>query len=509
MKYKRFRGLFVAMSLALTGVVCLQVFWLLNAVELEKKKFSEQVTSAMLTACKKMESGEALSLLSEAFVPDGNLPPECMQDSVVICSPGKTVRIIHNSNSPLPSPPKVPKPPDSVPTPPHPPVIVENDSVVVTSDTGMIMVMNRQQRLKSAVKDVYLKYIMKSGKADERISQKQINDALKESFTNAGITEKFSFVVKDKSTGEFEFVSDSSQLKNFAKADFKTRLFPGDMQPENEELLVLLDGHHARIISTLWPQFLLTFFFTGFLIVIFFMTFREALKQKKLSEIKNDFINNMTHEFKTPIATISLAADTLNNENVVNDPASVRKFSHIIKRENKRMNDQVEKILEMALTEKKELQIEKEKIDLNGLISKVVNEMSLQLESKNGKIKTEFENETCEINGDKFHLERVFLNLLDNAIKYSKKNPEIIIKTKSTANSIAVEISDNGIGIDADEQKRIFERFYRVPTGDIHDVKGFGLGLSYVKTIVKKHDGEISVQSKTGNGSTFSITFKK
>jgi two-component system phosphate regulon sensor histidine kinase PhoR len=513
MKYKRFRMLFAAMSLALAGVVCLQIFWLSNAIDLEKKKFSEQVREAMVKASEKIESREAFTLLSDAFGMDDALLPEKANDSIVICSSNKTVQIINSTNY-IPQPPKAPQSPGSVPPPPPtPPVFLRNDSIVIKNDSGMMLVMRKEQRLKSAVKGMYMKYVMKGGKAEDRVTKKQINDVLKESFTNAGITENFSFVVKDNSSGNFEFVSDSLQLKNFASAEFKTKLFPGDLQSEQEDLLVKLDGHHNRIISNLWPQFLLSFLFTIFLIVVFFMTFREALKQKKLSEIKNNFINNMTHEFKTPIATISLAADTVMNEKILNNPERVRQYAEVIKRENRRMNEQVEKVLELALTERNELQIVKETIDLHELLSRIVHAMALQVDAKKGKIAADFTDCTdsmggerrCEIRGDAFHLERVFMNLLDNAIKYSKNAPQIGVKTFSINDTVVIEISDNGIGISEDEQKRIFDRFYRVSTGNVHDVKGFGLGLNYVKTIVEKHGGKISVTSKPGKGSIFRI----
>lgn len=518
MKHKRFRWLFAAMSLALTGIVCLQVFWLLNAIELEKKKFSEQVHGAMVAATEKLETGEAFSMLSDAFVTNDDLPSGKVRDSIVITSPEKNIRIInHISNIPHP-PQNPPKAIDSLPpTPPEPPAIIENDSMVMKNDSGMVMVLRKEERLKSAVKGVYMKYVRHGGSAEERITQAQLHDVLKESFTNAGITEPFAFVVKDNVSGKFEFVSDSSRLKNLSSANFSTKLFPGDMSPEKEDLIVWLDDHHNRIFSNLWPQFLISILFTIFLIVVFYMTFREALKQKKLGEIKNDFINNMTHEFKTPIATISLAADTVMNEKVLNDPERVRQYAELIKRENRRMNDQVEKVLELALTERNELKIVKEAVDVNELLSRIVQSMALQVEAKKGKIAADFMDCTdavsgknnCVVQGDPFHLERVFLNLLDNAIKYSKSAPEIEVKTFSVNDTVVVEISDHGIGIAQDEQKRIFDRFYRVPTGNVHDVKGFGLGLNYVKTIVEKHGGKISLTSKLGLGSTFRIVLEK
>lgn len=508
MKYKRFRWLFAFMTLALTGVVCLQTFWLNREVQFEKKKFTEEVRDAMVKATARLESGEAFSLLTEAMIPSPKMVQDCV---IVISDSSKTVRVIH-SNIPS-TPPKAGFLTDTIapPLPPHPPqFITENDSLLVMEELhGNGIDTLKVQRFKTALKGVWMEYVFKTGEAGQRLTKKQINDALNESFKNADIKNSFAFAVHDQLNGKLEFLSDSVRAKEFEMAGFRVPLFPSDIRPKGQELVILLDDHHAKIIQALWPQFLVSLLFTLFLIFVFAITFREALKQKKLSEIRNDFINNMTHEFKTPIATISLAADTMMNESVIHDAAGVRKYGEVIKRENRRMNDQVEKVLELALTERNELEIVKETIDLNELLSRLIQNMSLQLGAKNGEIISDLSQEPVLINADAFHLERVFLNLLDNAIKYSKDAPVITIRTFVGDSKISVEISDKGIGIEADEQQRIFDRFYRVSTGNLHNVKGFGLGLSYVKTIVEKHGGKIEVESKPGKGSTFRITFKK
>jgi two-component system phosphate regulon sensor histidine kinase PhoR len=506
MKYKRFRWLLAFMGIALTGVICLQAFWLNREVKLEQKKFVEDVHDAIVKATTKIESGEALTLITDAMIPRS---PE-MRDCVVVLTDSiRQIRIVHRGNTPLP--PRIPQlPNDSLipPAPPVPPVEMENDSLISEEIYGDGNITQKVQRFKSAVKGVYMKYISTTGNVENRISKKQINDALTESFRNAGISNSFDFAVHDRQNGKLNFISDSLRKNEFNASIFRAPLFPSDVQSQGDELVILLNGHHAKIFQVLWPQFLVSLLFTVFLIVVFAMTFREALKQKKLSEIRNDFINNMTHEFKTPIATISLAADTVMNEAVIHDPESVRKYTEVIKRENKRMNDQVEKVLELALTEKRELEMVLEKVDVNELLTRLIREMSLQVNAKRGKISAELNAAFPVINGDAFHLERVFLNLLDNAIKYSGNAPEIKVVTANKINELVIEISDHGIGIPAEELQRIFDRFYRVPTGNLHNVKGFGLGLSYVKTIVEKHNGKIETESKPGKGSTFRITFK-
>ena len=226
-----------------------------------------------------------------------------------------------------------------------------------------------------------------------------------------------------------------------------------------------------------------------------------------MSEIKNDFINNMTHEFKTPLATISLAVDALKNEKVMSNPDKMTYFSSIIKEENQRMNRQVETILKAALMEKQEVQLMLRPLHVHQVIKEVTGNFILQLEDKKGKADIELKAENDLIDADEVHLSNLINNLIDNSIKYSKDNvpPEIRIITTSDEKKIYIRLEDNGIGMGRETVKRIFEKFYRAHTGNIHNVKGFGLGLSYVKTMVEAHGGEIKVDSTLGKGSAFNI----
>lgn len=505
MKHKRFRWLFTAMSLALAGIISLQVYWLDKAVGSERRKFADDVRTAMKDATAKLETGEAYTLISDALLPrEGTTDSLHQRDSVIVGAGGKSIRVYRNFESGKIPPDTFPVPP-APPLPPDQPVMnIERD--IRVADSLKIVMIGRSERMKNAVKGAWMQYINLSGKASERVNRKQIDEALAQSFKDAGIGGQFSFGVYDSLSGKFEFVTDSLQNKALRSSMYHVPLFPNDIRPGGSELRVLLEGENERIFRALWPQLLMAFLLTGVLVLVFYLTFREALRQKKISDIRNDFINNMTHEFKTPIATISLAADTVTNPAIIGDAEKVRHYADVIRRENRRMNDQVEKVLELALAERNELRLEKETISLTDLLSHAVQSMSLQVNAKNGKISFETKTELPSVKADTFHLERAITNLLDNAIKYAVAPPEIKVEASLVNGNIRVEISDNGIGIAEEEQGRIFDRFYRVSTGNRHDVKGFGLGLSYVKTIVEKHGGTISVQSKPGKGSRFIVS---
>ena len=275
-----------------------------------------------------------------------------------------------------------------------------------------------------------------------------------------------------------------------------------------QELLVLVVPNVSNII---WKQMYWMMFaailFTCIIFAAFFITLRALLNQKKLSEIKSDFINNMTHEFKTPLATISLAVDALKNEKVINDRTKMDYFSGIIKDENKRMNKQVETILQAALLDKQEIQLNENPVHANELINAAINNINLPLAEKNGKLEIHLDATNDLIMADEVHFTNIINNLLDNAIKYSKDHLFIKLSTQNFNQNLRIKIEDNGIGMNKETVNRIFEKFYRAHTGNIHNVKGFGLGLSYVKSIIDAHKGKIKVESALGKGSCFILDF--
>jgi two-component system phosphate regulon sensor histidine kinase PhoR len=238
---------------------------------------------------------------------------------------------------------------------------------------------------------------------------------------------------------------------------------------------------------------------------VFYSSINMLLKQKKIADIKNDFINNMTHEFKTPISTISLAVEVMKDGDVKKDTIKVNRYLTIIQDENRRLGLQVEKVLQMALLDKGELKLRLDSVNVHEIIEQVLANLSVQVEQKSSTIQLKLTATNSEVMADEVHLTNIIYNLLDNANKYSPENSEIIVCTENVNDLLKVSIIDKGIGMTKDQITRIFERFYRVPTGNLHDVKGFGLGLSYVKKMVELHNGQITVESKLGVGSKFEI----
>ena len=250
---------------------------------------------------------------------------------------------------------------------------------------------------------------------------------------------------------------------------------------------------------------ILSLMFTGFIVFTYASALKQLLKQRQISQIKTDFINNMTHEFKTPIATINLALDALKNPKVKDNKEFISRYHNMIREENRRMHTQVENVLRISKLEKDELDLEKAAVNLHEIITDAVTHVSLIVENKGGYIKTHFFAENSNIFGSDLHLTNIIVNIIDNGIKYTEGAPEIDIYTENINNYVVVKVVDKGIGMSKSVQKKIFEKFYREQMGNIHNVKGHGLGLSYVKRILDDHDAEINVESEKGNGSTFII----
>jgi two-component system phosphate regulon sensor histidine kinase PhoR len=282
----------------------------------------------------------------------------------------------------------------------------------------------------------------------------------------------------------------------------------GENLSTTEMLVVVIPNIKSLVYKSLQWRIATSIAFTIIILAAFSLTVQTMLRQKKLAKIKNDFINNMTHEFKTPIATISLAVDAMRNEKVLEDRGKMGYFSGIIKEENQRMNRQVETILKASQLERQEVELVLKPVHVHEVIKDVVDNFTLQLEDRKGKIELFLNAANDTIEADDVHLSNLVNNLVDNALKYSKENtpPVVKITTQSNDKKFSLKIEDNGIGMNRDTMKKIFERFYRAHTGNIHNVKGFGLGLSYVKTMVEAHDGDIKTESILGKGSTFTVT---
>ncbi|WP_438966519.1 sensor histidine kinase [Flavobacterium sp.] len=272
------------------------------------------------------------------------------------------------------------------------------------------------------------------------------------------------------------------------------------------ELLVTFPQKSKYVLSSIIWVIMLSIMLTMIIIFTYLSALRQLITQKQISEIKSDFINNMTHEFKTPIATINLALDAIRNPKIIDDKEKVHRYLQMIKDENKRMHVQVDNVLRISKLEKKELDITKEPHDLHEIIEEAVEHISLIVEDSQGKITTDLKATNTNVLLNDSHFVNVIVNMLDNAVKYSVDKPIIEIATENSAvGYVLIKIKDNGIGMSKAAQKRVFEKFYREHTGNVHNVKGHGLGLSYVKQIIDDHNGLISVESEKGKGSVFTI----
>lgn len=366
--------------------------------------------------------------------------------------------------------------------------------------------------------DQFLK-TFKTPTVAQRYTPNQVYDKLKMALNKHGLKKtNFEFAVLNRSSISNNY---EMQTLNFSKlladtARSRTFWFPlsapsGSITEglvADEELWVIVPNVKSFLLESMSWMITGSVLFTLVICTAFFITVRTMLRQKKLSEIKSDFINNMTHEFKTPLATISLAVDALKNEKVWQSREKTDYFSNIIKDENKRMNKQVETILQAALLDKQEVQLNMKPLHVHEIINRAADNFRLQMEDRGGKEELHLNAAKDLIEADEVHFTNLLSNLIDNAIKYSKDSGlHIKICTQNTGNNIRIKIEDNGIGMTKETVGRIFEKFYRAHTGNVHNVKGFGLGLSYVKAMVDAQKGKIKVDSTPGKGSTFTMEF--
>ncbi len=338
----------------------------------------------------------------------------------------------------------------------------------------------------------------------ERIDFKQLDQYLKTELSLNGIQLKYHYTVEDNDKTIVYRCADYEEEGN--DHEFTVELFPNDPIHRAGVLIVHFPALSGALSRSMWfvvPSLI----FTLVLLVTFIATLVLIFRQKKLTELKNDFINNMTHEFKTPISSISLAAQMLGDDTVKKTPQLMERLTRTIMDETKRLRMQVEKVLQLSMYEHQSANLRMQDIDINELVSGVIHTFTLKVEKNGGKIISQLEAQNPLIYVDDMHLTNVVFNLMDNAIKYRRSDAELELKVKTwnEANKVCLSIQDNGIGIAKPDLKRVFEKFYRVHTGNLHDVKGFGLGLAYVKKIVEDHKGTINVDSEVGIGTTFTI----
>ncbi len=365
---------------------------------------------------------------------------------------------------------------------------------------------NIQYQLRNKIEEQrerLLKDIFDDRPIQRRVDREILDVYLLKEFEERGIRLPYEFAVND-SRGE-QVLATTSFNPNKNTVIYQKYLFPNDLHPKANHIILYFPQRPNYIMESM-GMVLPSAVFTLIMVLSSILTLVTIVRQKRLDEIKNDFINNMTHEFKTPISTISLASQMLKDNSVAKSPTTLQHISGVIQDESKRLSIQVEKVLQMAIFDQGSVNLKIKKLDINELIHNVANNFKIKVESKEGSITERLEAKNPIVYVDEVHFTNVIFNLLDNAVKYRRGKPHLQVKTWNRPNGgVVISIKDNGMGISKENIKRIFEKFYRVPTGNVHNVKGFGLGLAYVKKIVEDHGGNISIESEINKGTKFDI----
>ena len=378
------------------------------------------------------------------------------------------------------------------------------DSRVQYAETAQ-KVKNKAEMAKEVIGD----FLTTKRSIYDRINYQVLDSLLKNEIKIKGIEIPFEYGISSVENPSYLHYASSMKYKMTGlkndKDTYEVNLFPNDYNNSENYLRVYFPNQDRYIIRNIWMMYATSLLLILVVLGCFYVAVSTILKQKQLADIKNDFINNMTHEFKTPISTISLATQMLGDEAIAGSPTIFKRYLGIIRDENKRLGSQVEKVLQTAQMERGEVQLKLGTVNVHEIIERVLENISPQIELREGVIEIDLKAENPEIQADEVHLTNIIFNLLDNANKYSPEKPIIKITTENTEKGLSIKVSDQGIGMTKESVKNIFEKFYRVPTGNVHDVKGFGLGLSYVKKMVEEHHGKINVQSKLSEGSEFEV----
>lgn len=482
------------MAIAMIGLLFLQIMYMENMIKMRNEQFSEIVTRSMYSVTTMLEQNETKYYLDQdlqeagemynfdggSFGDDLTSTTDVIQDSAKVAN---DVSIPNKANLPI--------------------LKDLNDSY----QTKQEILKGQYLYQKGLLNEVILTILSQSSNRPitERADSITVRGYLQSELENNGLKLPFEFAVVSRATGVVY------QSKGYSPEDmgevYTQVLFPNDPVNKHNYLNVFFPTKKSYIFSTV--KFIIpTFMFSIVLLIIFIFTIIVAFRQKKLNEIKNDFINNMTHEFKTPISSISIAAQMLSDDSVRKSPSMLKHVSTVINDETKRLRFQVEKVLQMSMFDRKNATMRLEEVDADGLIDSVINTFKLKVEKYGGKIEAVLESEDPIINVDKMHFTNVIFNLLDNAIKYRKEDVPLQLSV-TTSNPdethLQIVVQDNGIGIKREDLKKIFEKFYRVSTGNRHDVKGFGLGLAYVHKMVTLFGGTIKAESEFNKGTKFII----
>lgn len=515
MKERHIKIIVLLMTLAVLGLTGVQLYWISNAFKVEEQKFKSAVNEALNSTVKKLEKRETASVVINKFITD-----EDKKDTLIIKKDSAAnPKFYHISGSQSSSGPlkyfykyDVKK-------------NDKNDSDITkidyfnwnskdTSKKKAEIVSIRRKidsvivRKKNNVDQIFyqLMTVEPAKPIMQRIKPRILGDILHEELRDNGITAEYDWGIKTANSDTLSFANavDKSELNS---TEFKARLFPDDLFGVPSFLLVQFPFQKSYILRNLYLMLSFSAALIILIIFLFYRTISLLIRQKKISEIKNDLINNITHEFKTPISTISLASESLIEPKIIREPESVRKYAGVITEENNRLRKMVENLLNTAVIEKGNFQLNKERLNVHEIILELVDKFSVIINNNGGKINTDLAAENSFIRGDKIHVTGILSNLLDNSIKFSREKPEISICTKSESGNLIISFTDNGIGISKQDLDKIFDIFYRTQAGNIHDTRGYGIGLNYVRKMVEAHNGKISVASKPGKGTMFELIF--
>ncbi|OGS69635.1 MAG: two-component sensor histidine kinase [Flavobacteria bacterium RIFCSPLOWO2_12_FULL_35_11] len=517
MRKRIFVLIVILMSIALIGIIFVQVFWIKNTVQITEEQFTSNVKFALAKVSddiKQREFNDFYFKIAELYKEGEKLKESDVRKFIYEKIDTTNNEKFTYSQSIIESNYKVPT------------EFFENDTVnfrEIFSKEEIVIV--KDQVLDNAAgtmappEERYVKVGRFEG-AERSYLERQFDIftsklPVHRRVTNREISFRLANELKSKGIGtNFKYGIYSNGLATQVKSGYfrkevgKSYMVPMFADAEgnsNYQLYVTFPEEKNYILASISKILALSVFFILIIILAFVSALYQLVKQKQISEIKTDFINNMTHEFKTPIATINLALDAIKNPKVIGDQEKVMRYVQMIREENKRMNAQVENVLRISKLEKNQLDVSKEKVDVHDLIEEAVTHVDLLVKDKGGYIKMKLNAASTEILGNHFHFTNVLVNILDNAIKYSEGAPKIDISTENTAKEIVIKVKDQGIGMIKTVQKNVFKKFYREERGNIHNVKGHGLGLAYVKKIVEIHQGEVYVESEKGIGSTFTI----
>ena len=504
------------MSLSLIGIIFVQGYYINNTVKNEQQQFTFNVKKTLSYASKEIEDNEYRNYFKELekVIASGGQPDTTSIGGITVYKQDdNTNELIIYRNGILEENFRIPSFIDiSLDSVNISRIFNKSETKVYSTNTidgslnytpeKSFSSIRRMTKLEKEAFDSHYREEAKSTPIHMRVSKKQVERLLRKKLLEDNIDIDFEYAIYDKD------LATKIQSQNFEleqNSTFGVPIFLDNNSESDFRLYVNFPERGQFILSSIIGMMLLSIIFTSFIIFAFFSAIYQLIKQRKISQIKTDFINNMTHEFKTPIATINLALDAIKNPKVITDEDKVMRYLKMIKEENKRMHAQVENVLRISKLEKKQLDISKERVKLHDIILDAIMHIELIVEHKSGYIKTHLDAIKHSVLANETHLTNVIVNILDNAIKYSEIEPKIDIYTESIGKNIILKIKDQGNGMSKAVQKRVFEKFYREHTGNIHNVKGHGLGLAYVKRMVEDHQGIVSVESEKGKGSSFII----